>query len=245
MRVTSDLDRLRIRLISVGVDYAGPLYIREPNYSTTKKVCILLFTCCSTRAVHLELATDLPPDEFIRCLRRFTARRGLPEIIVSDNAKTFKSAAKALQKVFSYPSVKRFLANRRISWKFNMDRAPWCGGFFKRMILNAKRSLLKTLRNAKLDYDELHIILVEVEGTLNSRPLTFLSSDGVEEPLTPFHLIYEIYERRILSLLDFTRNREASLRQAVSSDEMLRRRKYLQLLLEHVSKRWSREYVTE
>ncbi|XP_068673624.1 uncharacterized protein [Montipora foliosa] len=150
--------------------------------------------------------------------------------------------AKALQKVFSFPSVKRFLANRRISWKFNMDRAPWCGGFFERMILNAKRSLLRTLRNAKLDYDELHIILVEVEGSLNSRPLTFLSSDDVEEPLTPFHLIYG---RRILSLLDFTRNREASLRQAVSFDDMLRRRKYLQLLLEHFWKRWSREYVTE
>ena len=75
----------------VGVDYAGPLYIKEPNCSTTKKVYILLFTCCSTRAVHLELATDLSADVFIRCLRRFTARRGLPEIIVSDNAKTFKS----------------------------------------------------------------------------------------------------------------------------------------------------------
>ena len=171
----------------VGVDCVSSLYIKEPNCSTTKKVYILLFTCCSTRAVHLELATDLSADVFIRCLRRFTARRGLPEIIVSDNAKTFKSAAKVLTKVFSYPSVKRFLANRRISWKFNMDRAPWWGGFFKRMIQNAKRSLRKTLRNAKLDYDELHTILVEVEGTLNSRPLTFMSSDDVEEPLIPYH----------------------------------------------------------
>ncbi|XP_015761461.1 PREDICTED: uncharacterized protein LOC107340610 [Acropora digitifera] len=59
----------------VGVDYAGSLYIKEPNCSTTKKVYILLFTCCSTRAVHLELATDLSADVFIRCLRRFTARR--------------------------------------------------------------------------------------------------------------------------------------------------------------------------
>ena len=50
--------------------------------------------------------------------------------------------------------------------------------------------LRKTLRNAKLDYDELHTILVEVEETLNSRPLTFVSSDDVEEPLTPFNLIY-------------------------------------------------------
>ena len=163
-----------------------------------------------------ELAADLSADVFIRCLRRFTARRGLPEITVSDNAKTFKAAAKVLRKVFSYPSVKRFLANRRITWRFNIDRAPWWGGFFERMIQNAKRCLRKTLANAKLDYDELHTLLVEVEGTLNSRPLTYLSSDDVEEPLTPFHLIYG---RGIISLPEVTPGREASLNQAASSND--------------------------
>ena len=114
----------------VGDDYAGPLYIKESNRSDLKKMYVLLFTCCSTRAVHLELATDLSADEFIRCLGRFTARKGIPDIIVSDNAKTFKSAAKILRKVLSYPNVKRFLAGRRIAWGFNVDRAPWWGGFF-------------------------------------------------------------------------------------------------------------------
>ena len=103
-----------------GVDYAGPLYIKESNHSELQKVYVLLFTCCSTRAVHLEPATA---DVFIRCLRRLTARRGVPETIVSDNAKTFKSAAEVLSKVFSYPSVKRFLAGRRIACRFNVDRA--------------------------------------------------------------------------------------------------------------------------
>ena len=123
-----------------------------------------------------------------------------------------------------------------------MDRAPWWGGVFERMLQNAKRSLRMTLRNVKLDYDELHTILVEVEGTLNSRPLTFVSSDDVEEPLTAYHLFYG---RRILSLPDFSRNREASLNQAVSSGDLPRRRKYMQLLLEHFWKRWSGKYVTE
>ena len=59
----------------------------------------------------------------------------------------------------------------------------------------------KTRRNAKLDDDKLHTILVEVEGTLNSKPLTIVSSYDVKEPLTPFHLIYV---RGILSSPDFT-----------------------------------------
>ena len=65
------------------------------------------------------------------------------------------------------------------------------------MIQNVKRCLRKTLQNAKLNYDELHTVLVEVEGTVNSRPLTYVSSDDPGEPLTPSHLMYG---RRILSL---------------------------------------------
>ena len=64
------------------------------------------------------------------------------------------------------------------------------GGFFNRLIQNTKRCLQKTLRNAKLNYDELHTVLVEVEGTLKSRHLTYVSSDDPKEQLTPSHLMY-------------------------------------------------------
>ena len=195
-----------------------------------------------TTVSHLELATDLSVDVFIRCPRRFAARRGLPELIISHNAKTFKAADKILSKLFSYPRVKKFLASKRIDWRFNVDRAPWWGGFFERLIQNTKRCLRKTLRNAKLNYDELHTVLVEVERTLNSRPLTYVSSDDPEEPLTPSHLMYG---RRILSLPEVTGNRQASLDHTVSSEDLPRRRKYLGLLLEHFWRRWNRESVKE
>ena len=89
------------------------LYIKVSGQSALQKVYVLLFTCCSVRAVHLELATDLSVDVFIRCLRRFAARRGLPELIISDNAKTFKAADKILSKLFSYPRFKKFLASKK------------------------------------------------------------------------------------------------------------------------------------
>ena len=180
----SDLPEFRLSqkpaFTYVGIDYALPLYIKVSGQPALQKVYVLLFTCCSVRSVHLELATDLSVDVFIRCLRRFAARRGLPELIISDNAKTFKAADKILSKLFSYPRVKKFLASKRIDWRFDVDKAPLWGGFFERLIQNTKRCLRKTLRNAKLNYDELHTALVEVEGTLNSR----------EEPLTPSHLMY-------------------------------------------------------
>ena len=154
-----------------------------------RKAYIALFSWCSSRALHLELTMDLSVETFIRCLRRFTLRRGVPELIISDNAKTFKAAKKLLNQVFNHPSVRRFCTNKRISWKFNVDRAPWWGGFFERMVQEVKRCLRKTLRNAKLDYDELHTVLVEIESTLSSRPLTYVSSDELDEPITPSHLV--------------------------------------------------------
>ena len=50
----------------------------------------------------------------------------------------------------------------------------------------------RPLRNARPDYDDLYPSLVEVKGTLNSRPAASICIfNDVEEPLTSFHLIYE------------------------------------------------------
>ena len=70
-----------------------------------------------------------------------------------------------------------------------MERAPWWGGFFERMVQSVKRCLRKVLGNARLTFDELLTTLVEVEGTLNSRPLTYAYDEVGSEPLTPSHLM--------------------------------------------------------
>ena len=225
----------------VGVDFAGPLYVKSHNTSAMEKVYIALFTCCSSRAIHMELVRDLSTGTFIRCLRRFSSRRGVPECVVSDNAKTFKKTSKILKRIFTHPSVKRFCGSRRIAWKFNMDRAPWWGGFFERMVQSAKRCLRKTLGSARLDHDELHTVVVEVEATINSRPLTYVSSDELEEPLTPSHLICG---RRLHSLPD-ARPESDLYSTGVSADELSRRGKHILLVLDHFWKRWRKEYVAE
>ena len=81
------------------VDFAGPLYLRGKEANASKKVWICLFTCCVSRAVHLELVLDMTTATFLRCVKRFAARCGLPRKFLSDNAKTFQSAAKVLRTV--------------------------------------------------------------------------------------------------------------------------------------------------
>ena len=138
-----------------------------------RKVYIALFTCCVTRAVHLELVEDLCIEIFKRCLRRFIARRGVPTLMVSDNAKTFKGIDKELRVLYSHPLVREEMENRRIQWRFNLERAPWWSGFFERMVGSVKRCLRKVLGNARLSFVELLTVLSEVEATLNARPLTY------------------------------------------------------------------------
>ena len=58
-------------------------------------------------------------------LTPFTAGRGKPSLIVSDNAKTFKGVSKILKPLFEHPQVKSDLEVQRIEWKFNLERAPW------------------------------------------------------------------------------------------------------------------------
>ena len=70
-----------------------------------------------------------------------------------------------------------------------MEKAPWQGGFFERLIQSAKRCLKRTIGNAKLSHEELSTIVTEVELILTSRPLTYVSTEDLEEPLTPSHLI--------------------------------------------------------
>ena len=154
----------------VGIDFAGPFMKCCPKCSS--KVYIALFSYCVTRAIHLELVRDLSAETFLCCLRRFAARRGLPSLIVSDNAKTFTATERAIRRLFNQPTVKAELQTKRVTWRFNLERAPWWGGFFERMVRSVKRCLRKVLGNSKLTVEELTTVLVEIEGTLNSRPLT-------------------------------------------------------------------------
>ena len=97
-----------------GVDFAGPLYVKEPSRSSEAKVWICLFTCCVVRAIHLEVVPDMTTQSFIRSFKRFTARRGFPRKMVSDNGKTFKAAAKLISDIVAHPQVEEYLANNRI-----------------------------------------------------------------------------------------------------------------------------------
>ena len=82
--------------------------------------------------------------------------------MVSDKGKTFKSAAKTLRSIMTNEKVTNRLSGRKVELVFNIERAPWWGGIFERMVRSTKRCLKKMIGRTKLSYDELLTILAEV-----------------------------------------------------------------------------------
>ena len=179
-----------------GLDYFGPLYVKEYSCDTgqkskpvVRKVWVCLFTCLVVRAVHLEIVEDMSADQFLLCLRRFIARRGVPHHIISDNAKQFKLARKVLSKahqeaLFS-DEVQEYMAGRGIQWTLIVELAPWMGGFYERLVGLTKRVLRKTLGTSCLTLIQLSTILTEAEAVVNSRPLVYVGDDNSRHVLVP------------------------------------------------------------
>ena len=98
----------------VGVDYAGPFLIKRSKgrCNVTEKAYISLIICFTTKALHLELVSDLTIDAFVAALR-FISRRGRPTDIFSDNIKNFlgaKNAFDELRKFFQKSSNKNCIS---------------------------------------------------------------------------------------------------------------------------------------
>ena len=110
-----------------GLDFFGSF--ASNNSTTFSKPYGLIFTCMTTRAVHLEMCHDLSSDATLTALRRIFARRGTPSEICSDNATNFTAAEN------------HFLGYHQISWKINPAYVPHFGGVWKRLIRSAKNSL--------------------------------------------------------------------------------------------------------
>jgi hypothetical protein len=171
----------------VGLDFCGPMYVRQDD--ETVKIYILIVTCAVIRAVHLEVVPSLSQESFLLAFRRFIARRGSPTVVYSDNFSTFKKCAadiRVLQKIVRSGNTKDTMANWGIEWRFTPERAAWYGGIYERLIGSIKSALKKTIGKSRLTLDQFQTVLVEIEFTINQRPLTAVSDEPEDlSVLTP------------------------------------------------------------
>lgn len=227
-----------------GIDYCGPFYIKEKPFRNRGKIktFVAIFVCFSTKAVHLELASDLSTEAFMSVLKRFFARRGVSSSLHSDNATNFVGAKNEIKSIYEYiqrlenkDEIQNFLSNKRVTWHFIPPRAPHHGGLWEAAVKSFKTHFTRIAGNALLTYEQLSTYVVEIEAILNSRPISTISSDPNDIlPLTPAHFLIG----NSLTTLP-----EQDIRQVAGN--RLSCWQHAQQMKQHFWNRWYREYLNE
>ena len=175
----------------VGCDFFGHFVVKQAR-KTFKRFGVL-FTCLTTRAIHIEIAESLDTSSFIMALRRFCARRGQVSEIRSDNGTNFVGGERELRESiqsWNHIQIQNHLLQKNIKWIFNPPGASHFGGVWERQIRTIRKILLAVCREQRLTDESLHTFMCEVEFIINSRPLTKSSDDPNDlEALTPNHLL--------------------------------------------------------
>lgn len=227
----------------VGVDYAGPITVKKTRGRTsqTTSAYICLFVCMATKALHLELSSDLSTETFLMSFTRFAARRGPIREIHSDCGTNFVGASRLLNPLQQLTNSQAFqervhnhLSTKQISWYFNPPSSPHFGGLWEAGVKSTKSLILRSIGTHTLTSEELCTLLAQVEATLNSRPLCALSSDPLDlEALTPSHF---------LTLEPPTALPDPSLRNVPLSK--LQRWRLITDIHRHFWTRWTNEYLS-
>ncbi|XP_064635262.1 uncharacterized protein LOC135492633 [Lineus longissimus] len=177
----------------VGLDYFGPFQVKMGRGRKRAKRYGCIFTCLTSRAIHLEVAGSLDTDSFINALQRFISRRGRPERIRSDNGTNFVGGRKELKQAlaeWNLQHIESYMQQQDIDWTFNPPAASHMGGSWERMIRSVRKVMSGILKEQVPSEDGLTTLMCEVEAIINGRPITRLSDDPEDlEPLTPNHLL--------------------------------------------------------
>ena len=193
----------------------------------------------ATKALHLEIVSDLTTKAFLNSLKRLIARRGKPRAIFSDNGRNFVGADNLLKKfcreLETEEKVHEFLSTQSIEWRFNPPQSPHMGGLWESAVKSCKTLLRKSCGELILSFEELSTLISQIEAILNSRPLIPLTNDPSDlSPLTPGHFLIG---RPLTSVpepdwTDVPSNR-------------LNRYQVLEQVRQSFWKRWSSEYLVQ
>uniref|UniRef100_A0A7I5E6D1 Integrase catalytic domain-containing protein n=1 Tax=Haemonchus contortus TaxID=6289 RepID=A0A7I5E6D1_HAECO len=230
---------------NVGCDFMGPFLCKE-----NQKYYICLYTCLTTRAIHLEVVEDMSARTFLNSFIRFISRRGVPKLVRTDCGTNFKLGQHIIESMHDSAnndcSLMSYSANHGIRWIFNPPNAPWMGGAWERMVGTVKRAFAKSIGRRKLSYPELYTVVTEIEAIVNTRPLTSCSSSIEEVPIRPVDFLQRRLQYAILPTNENEHDDpsfDPSLLQSVA--QVKQALMHAEQVVEKFWERWHFEYLTQ
>ncbi|XP_035231309.1 uncharacterized protein LOC118203164 [Stegodyphus dumicola] len=190
----ADLPSARVNpgrpFLKCGTDFSEPFWISPRRGKGVKplKMYVCVFVCFATKAVHLELVSDLSAQACIAALKRFIGRRGKPAEIFSDCGTNFIGAKNYL-KAYTMESLGTYLTDEGVKWTMNVPSASHFGGLWEAAVRSMKFHMRRVIGSQILSQEEFLTCLVEIEAILNSRPLVAASEDPNFSVNTPGHFI--------------------------------------------------------
>ncbi|XP_057678097.1 uncharacterized protein LOC130907254 [Corythoichthys intestinalis] len=222
-----------------GLDCFGPFFTKQGRKECKRYG--LLFTCLSSRAIHIEMLEDLSTDSFINGLRCFIAIRGAVRKIRSDQGTNFVGARNEFEKGLSELDKDRiatYLAKNQCDFQMNVPEASHRGGVWERQIRTVRNVLSSVLAQVtgRLDDTSLRTFFYEAMSIVNNRPLTTntINDPKSAEPLTPNHLLTMKESMPLPPPGNFIR------------EDLYARKRWrkIQYLSEQFWHRWRKEYLT-
>ena len=185
---------------SVVMDLFGPQEIKDDVIKRGprkyKKVWGVVYSCASTRAVHLDVATDYSTEAVIHTVRRLMAVRGNVRKITSDPGSQLVRASAELcewRQGWNNDQLVRFGNEKGLDWEFIMANSQHQNGVSEimvKMVKGVQKSLLTALGDSKLSLNEFFTLLAEVGNLINERPIGIKPNDkSATDYLSPNSLL--------------------------------------------------------
>lgn len=148
----------------------------------------------ATKALHVEIVSDLTTNAFLAALQRFIGHHGLCNDLYSDCGSNFIGASRVLDQDLrraianARHEAASYVNNRGIRWHFNPPSAPHFGGLWEAGVKSIKYHIRRIVAPHLLTYEELSTVVIQIVATLNSRPLCPMTNDINDlRVLTPGH----------------------------------------------------------
>lgn len=109
---------------------------------------LAVFVCMATRAVHLEIVSDISRATFLAAFRQMVSRRGHCREVLSDNGRNSvspNSILQGMQQALQQSSTDRYTLDNRVKWLFTIPAAPHMGGIYEAAVKIAKKHIVRVV----------------------------------------------------------------------------------------------------